>query len=90
MNRFAFVMLLCAACSSWTAKDTSTAVDVGKSILCAIEHAELDDPQLNALCGELTPEGKSTLAVHRAEVARSYVKGTGVRTACKPSDGGTP
>lgn len=85
MNRFAFVMLLCLGCSSWTSKDTSTAVDVGKVILCAIEHADLDDPQLNTLCGELSAEGKSVLAVHRAEVARSYVKARGT---CAPKDGG--
>ena len=87
MTLRASLSVLLVACSSWTAQDTATAVDVGKNILCAIEHAELDDAALNAVCGALTPDAKSALAVHRAEVARAVQ----ARGACKPAaDGGAP
>lgn len=43
-------VVLLTKCKQWTQQDTQVAVDVGTEILCAIEHAELSDPSLDALC----------------------------------------
>jgi hypothetical protein len=87
MLTLAFVALL-TWCKQWTPQDTQVAVDVGGEILCAIEHAELDDPALEALCAQkgLAPDaGQATLhpEAKKAAVA-TRKKLAAARSACRP------
>jgi hypothetical protein len=82
------LVLVSVACNGWTAQDTKVAEDTGKAILCAIEHAELDDPSLNAICGVLTTTGTQALAAHRAAVAKAAAPAArGLTAPC--GDGGS-
>lgn len=65
-------------CKQWTQQDTQVAVDVGTEILCAIEHAELEDPALDALCAktlgpdsgvkELSPQARQAVIIARKKI----------------------
>lgn len=69
--------------SSCTKQEATDVTKITAAILCAIEHAELDDAQLNALCGTLSLDEAKILTAHRQAVARTAAKS---KTVCK--DGG--
>lgn len=74
--KYALAFALCLSCGL-TQKEAEDVGKVSATILCVLEHEELDDAALNAICDglkSLTPEQKATITRH------ALVK----RTACKP------
>lgn len=91
-----FALGLLSGCKEWTAQDTKVAVDVSSEILCAIEHAELSDPSLDALCAAkgLAPEagadGQPVLSAPAKRAVKVVRAKAQARSACPPVDAGAP
>lgn len=80
---FGVLVALLLACGL-TQSQVDQAGNIAAQILCAIEHAELDDPELEKLCGALTTGEKAALNAHRRKLSEAKVVVT--QAACK--DGG--